>query len=118
MDYFFSEILQDLQQHICANVPEIAFIDQDLGQLAQVGENGRPPLAFPAVLIDFPDSTFSELATSVVNCFGYAGCLRCTCTYFKIVYLRDTTQHVRSATTPKTSCELLSKLFIFVTRHN
>lgn len=64
MDYFFSEILQDLQQHICAHVPEIAFIDQDLGQLAQVGENGRPPLAFPALLIDFPDSTFSELATS------------------------------------------------------
>lgn len=64
MDYFFSEIIKDLQKRISTKVPEIQFVDQDLGQLGQVGENGRPPLAYPAVLIDFPNTDYSELATS------------------------------------------------------
>jgi len=64
MDYFFSEILKDLMNHISAELPEIKFIDQDLGQLAQVGEHDRPPLAYPAILIDFPNTDYSELATS------------------------------------------------------
>ena len=64
MDYFFSQILLDLQKHISKEVPEIQFIDQDLGQLGQVGDNGRPPLAYPAVLIDFPSSDYSELSGS------------------------------------------------------
>ncbi len=64
MDYFFSKILLDLQNRISTEVPEIQFIDQDLGQLGQVGENGRLPLAFPAVLIDFPNTDYSELSTS------------------------------------------------------
>lgn len=63
MDYFFSQILLDLQERIETEVPEILYIDQDLGQLAQTGEDERPPIAYPAVLIDFPNSTFSELAT-------------------------------------------------------
>ena len=37
---------------------------------------------------------------------------------FKIVYLRDTTQHFGFNCYFQPSCELLSKLFIFVTRHN
>lgn len=64
MDYFFSQILLDLQKRISKELPEIQFIDQDLGQLGQVDDNGRPPLAYPAVLIDFPNSDFSELAGS------------------------------------------------------
>lgn len=64
MDYFFSQILIDLQKRISEEVPEIQFIDQDLGQLGQVGEQGRPPLAFPACLIDFPNTDYSEIATS------------------------------------------------------
>lgn len=63
-DYFFSRILQDLYDRISKEVPEIQFIDQDLGQLGQVGEQGRPPLAYPACLIDFPNTDYSELATS------------------------------------------------------
>lgn len=64
MDYFFSQILLDLQARIAKEVPEIQFIDQDLGQLGQVGEQGRPPLSFPACLIDFPDTDYSELSSS------------------------------------------------------
>lgn len=62
MDYFFSQILLDLQKRISTEVPEIQFIDQDLGQLGQVGDNGRPPISYPAVLIDFPDSDYTNLA--------------------------------------------------------
>ncbi len=64
MDYFFSQILLDLQKRISKELPEIQFIDQDLGQLGQVDEDGRPPLAYPAILIDFPDTSFSELSGS------------------------------------------------------
>lgn len=64
MDYFFSEIIKDLQKRISTEVPEIQFIDQDLGQLGQVSDNGRPPLAYPAVLIDFQNTEYSELSTS------------------------------------------------------
>ena len=64
MDYFFSQILIDLQKRISTEVPVIQFIDQDLGQLGQVDANGRPPLAYPAVLIDFPNSDYSELGGS------------------------------------------------------
>lgn len=64
MDYFFSKILLDLQKRISKELPVIQFIDQDLGQLGQEGDNGRPPLAYPAVLIDFPNSDYSELSSS------------------------------------------------------
>lgn len=64
MDYFFSNILLDLQERISSEVPEIEFIDQNLGQLGQRGKDGRPPLAYPAVLIDFPNTGFSELSSS------------------------------------------------------
>ena len=37
---------------------------------------------------------------------------------FKNYYLRDTTQRLWWKLTPKASCELLSKIIIFVTRHN
>lgn len=62
MDYFFSQILMDLQDRISTEVPEITFIDQDLGQLGQTGEHERPPLSYPACLIDFPNSDYSNLS--------------------------------------------------------
>lgn len=62
MDYFFSQIFIDLQNRIAAEVPEINYIDQDLGQLGQTEENERPSISSPAVLIDFPDANFSELS--------------------------------------------------------
>lgn len=61
-NYFFSQIILDLQDRISKEVEEIAYIDQDLGQLRQVGEDERPPINYPAVLIDFPDSNYSNLA--------------------------------------------------------
>ncbi len=64
MDYFFSQILIDLYKRISTEVPEIEFIDQDLGQLGQRGKDGRPPLAYPAVLIDFPNTDYSELSST------------------------------------------------------
>lgn len=62
IEYFFLQILLDLQKRISTSVPEIKYIDQDLGQLGQVGEDEKPSILSPAVLIDFPDSDFSELA--------------------------------------------------------
>ncbi len=63
MDYFFSQILIDLQERISVEVPEISYIDQDLGQLGQTGEHERTSLSYPAVLIDFPNSDFSEISS-------------------------------------------------------
>ena len=37
---------------------------------------------------------------------------------FKNYYLRDTTQHIKANIETKAGCELLSKIIIFVTRHN
>jgi len=61
-EYFFSQILLDLYDRISTEVPEIKYIDQDLGQLGQTDDNERPPISSPAVLIDFPNSDYSELA--------------------------------------------------------
>lgn len=61
-DYFFSQIILDLQERISIEVPEIQYIDQDMGQLGQMSEDDPPPLSYPAVLIDFPDTGYSELA--------------------------------------------------------
>lgn len=61
-DYFFPQIILDLYDRISKEVPEISQIDQDLGQLGQTGENEKPPLAFPAVLIDFPDTDYTDIA--------------------------------------------------------
>ena len=63
MDYFFSQIILDLQTRISTELPEIKYIDQDLGQLGQVGENERPPISYPAVLIDFPNTDYSDLSS-------------------------------------------------------
>ena len=62
MDYFFSQIILDLQARIAAELPEINYIDQDLGQLGQIGADEKPPIAYPAVLIDFPNSDYSNLS--------------------------------------------------------
>lgn len=62
MDYFFSQIILDLQARITAELPEIKYIDQDLGQLGQVSPEERPPISYPAILIDFPNSDYSNLS--------------------------------------------------------
>ncbi|WP_234111762.1 hypothetical protein [Chryseobacterium sp. R2A-55] len=65
MNYFFSQILLDLQDRISQEVPEIRYTDQNLGQLAKLGDTDQPPLAYPAVLIDFPNTVYSEMATNL-----------------------------------------------------
>ncbi|MBO4233888.1 hypothetical protein FO675_06170 [Riemerella anatipestifer] len=65
MTDFFSKIILDLQERISAEVPEIRYIDQNLGQLGQISDEDSPPLSYPAVLIDFPDTSFSNLSSNI-----------------------------------------------------
>ncbi|MDL1913034.1 MAG: hypothetical protein FDW93_00690 [Bergeyella sp.] len=65
MNYFFSQIFLDIEKRISEKVPQIRFIEQQLGQLHQIGETERPPLSYPAVLIDFPHSGYSNMAGSI-----------------------------------------------------
>jgi hypothetical protein len=53
----FSKLLQQLKNKIKAEVPEIRYINQDLGQL----EEPRPPVTYPCVLIDMDEFDFSEV---------------------------------------------------------
>jgi len=60
MDNFFGTLFLDLSTFLKAEVPELRWIDQDFGQL-EVFEY-RPDVAFPCVLIDFPQAQFSNLS--------------------------------------------------------
>ena len=63
MDYFFSQIILDLQERIKTEIPEFKYIDQDIGQLGQIGnDDDKPPLAYPALLIDFPETSYSNMS--------------------------------------------------------
>jgi hypothetical protein len=59
MESFFSKLYLDLQERIKEAVPEIEWTEQDFGQ--DVFDDWRPNVAFPAVLIDFPDTAYSEI---------------------------------------------------------
>lgn len=59
MDSPFARIFLDLQEHIKTEVPEIAYIEQDLGQLGS--DDPRKMMIFPGVLIDFPTTPYSNL---------------------------------------------------------
>lgn len=58
-------LYQAIIARIQAEVPEIKWIDMEMGQLENYGpnegQNPRPPVQFPCVLIDFPRTSFSEL---------------------------------------------------------
>lgn len=64
-------IFLETQQRIKDTIPEIKWIDQDLGQLEFYTD--RPAVLFPCCLIDFDDITFSnmgnhaQLCTAMVN---------------------------------------------------
>lgn len=64
MKYLFLEI----QQRIKEKVPEVKWIDQDLGQLEFYAE--RPAVLFPCVLIDFDELSFSDMGkhAQICNC--------------------------------------------------
>jgi hypothetical protein len=52
----FTEIMARLE----AEVPEVRYINQDLGQLENYTD--RPAVSFPCILIDFEDFDFSDMA--------------------------------------------------------
>lgn len=59
-DNYFGQLLIELSDHIKTEVPVLRMIDQDLGQLEE--DDYRPKCAFPALLIDFAATTYSELS--------------------------------------------------------
>ncbi|MDR1199042.1 MAG: hypothetical protein LBK94_08560 [Prevotellaceae bacterium] len=59
MESFFSKLYLDMQSRIKEAVPEIEWIEQDFGQ--DVFDEWAPNVAFPAVLIDFPSTVYSEI---------------------------------------------------------
>jgi|SRR6185312_645237 len=56
---FFSQLYLSLMAQIKDHAPAIAWIDLDLGQLEHY--DIRPAVAFPCVLVDFPDAAYKEL---------------------------------------------------------
>lgn len=60
---FFSQLYLSLKDRILDRVPEIKWIDLDLGQLEHY--DTRPPVAFPCVLIDFPDASYKAMGGQV-----------------------------------------------------
>ena len=59
MNSFFADLYLDIQKRIKTEVPEIEWIEQDFGQ--DVYDKWRPNVAFPAVLIDFPDANYESI---------------------------------------------------------
>ncbi|PXY44509.1 hypothetical protein [Flavobacterium hydrophilum] len=55
----FGKTFLELQERIKTEVPEVVYIEQDLGQLGT--EDPRKSMFFPGVLIDFPNTPFSNL---------------------------------------------------------
>lgn len=55
---FNALLLLAIQEKIKTEMPEIKWCDQDLGQLEDYEQ--RPPVKFPCVLVDFPDTDFDQ----------------------------------------------------------
>lgn len=64
---FFGQLLIAIQDRIVDKVPEIRWIDQDLGQLEyyDYGAGQKPQVAFPCLLIDFGNTDYSEQSQRV-----------------------------------------------------
>ena len=56
----FANLFLKIQEKIKAEVPEILWIDFDLGQL-EAFDGQRPPVEWPCLLIDFPDTVFRQM---------------------------------------------------------
>ena len=57
------KLLQDLINLFGQMMPELSTIDEDYGQLEMIDQEGRDtyPLTYPALLIDAPDVTWSNI---------------------------------------------------------
>jgi len=58
MNSLFAQLYLAVSNQIKQAVPEIKYIDQDLGQLEYYKD--RPAVDFPCVLIEFPTASFQE----------------------------------------------------------
>jgi hypothetical protein len=56
----FATVYLALIARLQAELPELNWIDHDFGQLDDYSD-GRPPVAFPCVLIDFQNFTFENM---------------------------------------------------------
>ena len=66
---WYSRMLLALQERITTLVPEIKWIDQDLGQLEfYAGEAGRPPVHWPCLLIDFTSASYDDMSGGAQWC--------------------------------------------------
>lgn len=63
MDSLFAQLYLAIQEQIKTLVPDVIWIDQDMGQLE--GYENRPSVSFPCVLIDFPTTQYSGLGEMV-----------------------------------------------------
>lgn len=59
-------IFLDLQERIKQTVPEVKWVDQDLGQLEFYTD--RPAVLFPCVLIDFDNIDFEDIGQNAQLC--------------------------------------------------
>nr|WP_315032496.1 hypothetical protein [uncultured Chryseobacterium sp.] len=75
-EYFYVQLLLDLQERIAQEVPEIQYIDQQLGQLEKVSGT-QTPVIYPALFIDFPEAVydvdFPEASYSEMSANGQLG---------------------------------------------
>jgi len=63
----FANLFTAIQERISQEVPGIAHIAHDLGQLSV---KTRPPVSWPCLLIDFEDFTFENLGENVQTAKG------------------------------------------------
>src|ERR1044072_5029205 len=68
MNSAFANLFLLLQERIQDEVPDIAFIDQDMGQI-NVGVT-EFPVTFPCLLIDFENFDFKNLSENVQTASG------------------------------------------------
>lgn len=64
MNSFYAQMLTAMQARITEAVPEIRYMDIDLGQLEHY-EGDRPPVSFPCVLVEFNSTKFAQLGQLV-----------------------------------------------------
>jgi hypothetical protein len=63
----FVKVLERLK----AKVPELRFIDQDMGQLENYAEGFRPPVAWPCALLDADDFNYSDTTANLQEGDGF-----------------------------------------------
>jgi hypothetical protein len=56
---FQEQFILDFQQHVKNKVPEFRYVDENLGQWGD--DNFRSAVSFPAILIDFPNTTYQDI---------------------------------------------------------